>query len=236
MMLRLEDVHVSFGDIPVLRGISLEVEAGTVTAVVGSNNSGKSTTLRAISGLAPVSGGRISFEEHRLDQLAAHQRSKLGITLIPEGRQLFTEMTVWENIMMGGFLHRRDKDALTKRMEEMLELFPTLRNKLDRRAGTLSGGEQQMVSMGRGLMSAPKLLLIDEPSLGLAPVVVEQVFDIIKKLNQEGFSILLVEQNLQMTLSISNNGYVIENGTVALTGSGEALLKDEQVREKYLGI
>lgn len=235
-MLRLEDVKVSFGDIPVLRGISLEVKAGTVTAVVGSNNAGKSTILRAISGLVPLSSGRIFFHDDRVDHLAAHQRSKLGITLIPEGRQLFPEMTVRENIMMGGFLKRQDKDGLIQRMERVLSLFPTLADKLDRRARTLSGGEQQMVSMGRGLMSAPKLLLIDEPSLGLAPVVVEQVFEIIEELHQEGFSILLVEQNLQMALSISQNGYVIENGMVVLTDTGQALLNDEKVRERYLGI
>ncbi len=235
-MLRLEDVKVSFGDVPVLRGISLEVKAGTVTAVVGSNNAGKSTILRAISGLLPLSSGRIFFHDDRIDHLAAHQRSELGITLIPEGRQLFPEMTVRENIMMGGFLKRQDKDGLIQRMEWVLGLFPTLADKLDRRARTLSGGEQQMVSMGRGLMSAPKQLLIDEPSLGLAPVVVEQVFEIIEELHQEGFSILLVEQNLQMALSISQNGYVIENGTVVLTDTGQALLNDEKVREKYLGI
>lgn len=235
-MLQIEKVEVIFGDIKVLRGISLEVAQGELTALVGNNNAGKSTSLRAIAGLVNIASGSVLFQGQRIDHLLPHQRAKLGITLVPEGRQLFSQMTVEENIIMGGFLHRQAKKESKERVEWVLDLFPTLKNKLSRKAGTLSGGEQQMVSMGRGLMSAPKLLLIDEPSLGLAPVVVEQVIETIRKLNQEGFSILLVEQNLHLALSVAHRGYVIENGQIVMAESGPSLLQNTQIREKYLGI
>ena len=235
-MLKIEDLSVAYGDITVLRQVSLHVGQGELSALVGSNNAGKSTTLKAVAGTVPSKGGRVLFEGQDVTHLSAHKRAALGMTLIPEAWQLFDSMTVEENIMMGAFLWRREAEVNKKNMEQHLDLFPTLKDKLKRRAGTLSGGERQMVSMCRGLMTRPKLLLIDEPSMGLAPVVVELIFKIIKDLNSQGFSILLVEQNLQLALSAAKRGYVLEHGVIGLEDSGEVLLANPKIREKYLGI
>ena len=235
-MLQIEDLVVKYGELPVLHQVNLKLVAGSIVSLVGSNNAGKSTTLKALAGLLPASSGRILFERQEIQHLPAHKRAAMGITLVPEAWQLFSDMTVLENIEMGTYLKRKDTAANKKRLEELLEMFPVLKDKLKRRASNLSGGERQMVSMCRALISSPKLLLIDEPSMGLAPLVVEQVFKIIEELHRLGLSILLVEQNLQLALSIAQYGYVLENGVVGLEGSGQDLLKDDNVRKKYLGI
>ena len=235
-MLNIEKLRVAYGDITVLRELSLEVGKGELVALVGSNNAGKSTALKAIAGLIPTLGGTVSVDGKDISSLPAHKRAELGITLVPEAWQLFGGMTVAENLMMGAFLHRKETERNKKNMEEVLELFPALKDKLARKANNLSGGERQMVSMCRALMTRPRLLLIDEPSMGLAPVVVDQIFTIIEQLNAQGFSILLVEQNLQLALSAANRGYVLEHGVIAMRGTGKDLLSDSKVREKYLGI
>ena len=235
-MLKIENLRVSYGDIRVLRKVDLSVGTGELAALVGSNNSGKSTTLKAIAGLIPIEEGRIEFAGEDISKIPAHQRSARGMTLVPEAWQLFNNMTVEENMIMGAYLWRKETAKNKENMANMLELFPALNGKLSRKAANLSGGERQMVSMCRALMSRPKLLLIDEPSMGLAPVVVDQIFSIISTLNIDGFSILLVEQNLQLALSAASTGYVLENGVIAMHDTGAALLADAAVREKYLGI
>ncbi|MDR2726804.1 MAG: ABC transporter ATP-binding protein [Deltaproteobacteria bacterium] len=235
-MLRIEDLSVAYGDITVLRQVSLGVGQGEMSALVGSNNAGKSTTLKAVAGIVPSRAGRILFDGQDITHLPAHRRAALGMTLIPEAWQLFDSMTVEENIMMGAFLWRRDEAGNRKNLERHLEFFPALEDKLRRRAGTLSGGERQMVSMCRGLMTRPKLLLIDEPSMGLAPLVVDLIFKIIRELNAQGFSILLVEQNLQLALSAAGRGYVLEHGVIGLEDAGQTLLANPQIRAKYLGM
>ncbi|SBW06595.1 High-affinity branched-chain amino acid transport ATP-binding protein BraG [uncultured delta proteobacterium] len=235
-MLKIENLRVAYGDITVLRGLTLEVGKGELVALVGSNNAGKSTALKAIAGLIPTLGGTITVDGQDVTHMPAHKRAELGLTLIPEAWQLFGSMTVAENLMMGAFLHRKEAEKNKKTMEELLELFPALKDKLGRKANNLSGGERQMVSMCRALMTRPRLLLIDEPSMGLAPVIVDQIFTIIKKLNEQQFSILLVEQNLQLALTAANRGYVLEHGVIAMHDTGDALLSDSKVREKYLGI
>ncbi len=235
-MLQVDNITVKYGDLPVIRQLSIHLDAGELVAIVGNNNAGKSSTLRAIAGLVPVADGRIQFEGKEIQHLPAHKRSELGITLVPEAWQLFADMTVEENIIMGAYRMRKQKDKNKRKIEELLTLFPTLKDKLRRRSANLSGGERQMVSMCRALMSEPKLMLIDEPSIGLAPVIVEQVYEIINKLSQQGYSILLVEQNLQLALSAAQRGYVLENGSISMHDTGAALLKNGEVRSKYLGI
>jgi branched-chain amino acid transport system ATP-binding protein len=235
-VLQVDDITVKYGDLPVIRQLRIHLDAGELVAIVGNNNAGKSSTLRAIAGLVPVAGGRIQFEGQEIQHLPAHKRSELGITLVPEAWQLFADMTVEENIIMGAYRMRKQKDKNKRKIEELLTLFPTLKDKLRRRSANLSGGERQMVSMCRALMSEPKLMLIDEPSIGLAPVIVEQVYEIINKLSQQGYSILLVEQNLQLALSAAQRGYVLENGSISMHDTGAALLKNGEVRSKYLGI
>lgn len=235
-MLKIEKLRVAYGDITVLRDLTLEVGKGELVALVGSNNAGKSTALKAIAGLVPTLGGTVCVDDKDITSLPAHRRAELGITLVPEAWQLFGDMTVAENLMMGAFLHRKEAAQNKKNMDDLLEVFPALKDKLARKANNLSGGERQMVSMCRALMSRPRLLLIDEPSMGLAPVIVDQIFTIIKQLNEQQFSILLVEQNLQLALSAANRGYVLEHGVIALRDTGEALLANSKIREKYLGI
>jgi branched-chain amino acid transport system ATP-binding protein len=235
-VLQVDNITVKYGDLPVIRQLSIHLDAGELVAIVGNNNAGKSSTLRAIAGLVPVAGGRIQFEGKEIQHLPAHKRSELGITLVPEAWQLFADMTVEENIIMGAYRMRKQKDKNKRKIEELLTLFPTLKDKLRRRSANLSGGERQMVSMCRALMSEPKLMLIDEPSIGLAPVIVEHVYEIINKLSQQGYSILLVEQNLQLALSAAQRGYVLENGSISMHDTGAALLKNGEVRSKYLGI
>ena len=235
-MLKIENLAVAYGDITVLRQVSLNVEKGKLASLVGSNNAGKSTALKAVMGLVPAKEGRVIFDGKDITNLPPHKRSALGMTLIPEAWQLFDSMTVEENIMMGAFLWRKEPDNNREKFAECMMLFPALKDKLKRRAANLSGGERQMVSMCRALMSRPKLLLIDEPSMGLAPVIVDQIFRIIGELKNQGFSILLVEQNLRLALQAASHGYVLEHGVIALSDTGEALLADDNVRKRYLGV
>lgn len=234
-MLRLDNVRAGYGNVTVLKGISLEVNEGEVISLVGANGAGKTTTLRAICGLIGLQGGEIAFNGQSLKPIKANRRVPLGITLVPEGRQLFPYMTVKENLRLGAF-HPGARDGEDERLEEVLDLFPRVRERLWQAAGSLSGGEQQMVAIARGLMSKPKLLMFDEPSLGLAPMLVKQVFEIIDTIVNRGTTVLIVEQNVYHTLSIATRGYVIENGEIIMSDSGPALLANPHVKSAYLGI
>ena len=234
-MLKVENIDVFYGDLHVLWDVSFEVNKGEIVALVGANGAGKSTTLKTISGLLnPVNGG-IDFEGQRLDQIPANKVIEHGIAHVPEGRRLFPEMTVRENLIMGS-LTRQAKVKRTETMEWIFDLFPRLREREKQMAGTLSGGEQQMLAVGRGLMALPKLIMFDEPSLGLAPILVAEIFDIIGRINLQGVTVLLTEQNTKQTLEISDRAYVLENGRIVLSGSGQELLDNQHVKEAYLGI
>jgi branched-chain amino acid transport system ATP-binding protein len=233
-ILELTDVHTYYGSIQALRGISLTVNQGEIVTLLGANGAGKSTTLRSINGLNRPRQGSIRFEGRDITSVPAHQIVKRGIAQSPEGRRLFPRMTVTENLEMGAF-QRSDRSAIKEDMEHVFQLFPRLQERRSQKAGTMSGGEQQMCAIGRALMARPKLLLLDEPSLGLAPIFVERIFDIIKQINQEGTSILLVEQNALMALDAADRGYVLETGTIVLADKAEALKTNEQVRKTYLG-
>ncbi|NNG01009.1 MAG: ABC transporter ATP-binding protein [Desulfobacteraceae bacterium] len=234
-MLNVRDINVFYGDMQALRGISLEVKKGEVVSVIGSNGAGKSTLLRAISGILRARNGTISFNDRNITNAHSAGIVAAGISHVPEGRQVFPNMTVKENLEMGAqFPHM--KKAATATIEEVYSFFPRLKERLGQNAGTLSGGEQQMLAMGRGLMSLPQLMMLDEPSLGLAPLLVSTIFEIIEKINQLGTSILLIEQNVFQSLKISHRGYVLENGTIALSGTGEALLENPHIRKTYLGL
>jgi branched-chain amino acid transport system ATP-binding protein len=233
-ILELKDVHTFYGSIHALKGISVTVNQGEVVTLLGANGAGKSTTLRSINGLQRPRQGSIHFEGRDITQTAAHEIVKRGIAQSPEGRRLFPRMTVTENLEMGAF-QRTDKAGIKADMEHVFELFPRLKERRTQKAGTMSGGEQQMCAMGRALMARPKLLLLDEPSLGLAPIFVERIFEIITTINKEGTSILLVEQNALMALDHANRGYVMETGNIVLADSAEALKTNEQVRKTYLG-
>lgn len=234
-MLRLENVHAGYGGTEVLRGVSIEVKAGEVVTIVGANGAGKTTTLRSLCGLITPTQGTIEFEGKRLDGLRPDEIVDAGITLIPEGRQLFPFISVHDNLLMGAY-KRSARKAVKQRLEQVLELFPRVRERLDQNAGSLSGGEQQMVAIARGLMADPKLLMFDEPSLGLSPLLVSQVFEIIDKILALGTTVLIVEQNIVHTLRVAHRGYVLENGAVALTGTGRELLENPHVKRAYLGI
>ncbi|WP_026869563.1 ABC transporter ATP-binding protein [Inquilinus limosus] len=234
-MLRLEGVHAGYGATTVLHDVSLEVEAGEVVTIVGANGAGKTTTLRTIAGLLRPAAGRILFEGRDITRLSAHETVELGITLIPEGRQLFPDMTVRENLLMGAY-RRAARDRRAETLEEVLALFPRLRERLDQNAVSLSGGEQQMVAIARGMMARPKLLMFDEPSLGLAPIVVAQVFEVIDAIVGTGATVLIVEQNVFHTLKAADRGYVLENGQIVLSDTADALLDNDHVRQAYLGI
>jgi branched-chain amino acid transport system ATP-binding protein len=234
-MLTLHNVQAGYGRTTILHGIDVEVRSGEVVTIVGANGAGKTTTLRTIAGLVRPTAGSIIFEGKEIGRLSPHEIVALGVTLIPEGRQLFPFMSVRDNLRMGAYtLHARTR--LEQTMEEVLELFPRVKERLDQHAGSLSGGEQQMVAIARGMMSRPKLLMFDEPSLGLAPIIVSQVFDVVERIVQTGVTVLLVEQNVFRTLSIADRGYVLENGEIANSDSGAALLRDDHVRRAYLGI
>ena len=234
-MLKLENIDAGYGATTILHDVSLEVRPGEVVTIVGANGAGKTTTLRTIAGLIRPTSGRILFEGQDITRLSAHETVDLGITLIPEGRQLFPEMTVYENLLMGAYRSAaREKQADT--LEEVLTLFPRVRERLDQNAASLSGGEQQMVAIARGMMARPKLLMFDEPSLGLAPIIVAQVFEVIDTIVKTGATVLIVEQNVFHTLKAADRGYVLENGEIVLTDSGEALLANDHVRQAYLGI
>lgn len=233
-MLTLNDVSAGYGKSEVLRGVSLHVNAGEVVTIVGANGAGKTTTLKTICGLVKALGGSIEFDGLQLLGLSAHEIVELGITMVPEGRQLFPFFTVEENLLMGAYKSSARK-LKHQRMEKVLEIFPRVGERLQQLAGSLSGGEQQMVAIARGMMAAPRLLIFDEPSLGLSPLLVEQMFDVVRMVAQSGTTVLLVEQNVFHTLQIADRGYVLENGSVALTGTGKELLGNPHVRRAYLG-
>ena len=234
MKLEIKDLHVSYGGIRALKGIDLTVEEGQIVTLIGANGAGKSTTLRAISGLQKPQSGSILYGGEELVGLPAKEIVRRGIIHVPEGRRVFPDMTVAENLKIGAFL-RSDKDGIASDMEYVYTLFPRLKERSWQMAGTLSGGEQQMLAVGRALMSRPKVLMMDEPSLGLAPLIVKDIFSIIRRVNDDGITVLLIEQNANAALRIADYGYVLETGTIALTGTGEELLKNESVREAYLG-
>jgi branched-chain amino acid transport system ATP-binding protein len=233
-ILELTDVHTYYGSIHALKGISIEVRDGEIVTLLGSNGAGKSTTLRSINGLNRPRQGMIRFAGRDITTVPAHEIVKRGIAQSPEGRRLFPRMSVTENLEMGAF-QRSDRAGIREDMDRVFELFPRLRERRGQRAGTMSGGEQQMCAIGRALMARPKLLLLDEPSLGLAPIFVERIFEIIKTINEQGTSILLVEQNALMALEAADRGYVLETGRIALADKAEALKTNEQVRKTYLG-
>jgi branched-chain amino acid transport system ATP-binding protein len=233
-LLEIDDIHVFYDKIEALKGISLVVEERQIVTLVGGNGAGKSTTLRAISGLLHPRQGAIRFDGRSLAGLGAHDIAAIGVVQVPEGRRIFGRLTVTENLDMGAFV-RRDRRAIAEDKERMLVLFPRLRERLKQVAGTLSGGEQQMLAAARALMARPRVLLMDEPSMGLAPMLVEQVFETIRRINAQGVTILLVEQNAPMALGIADRGYVLESGRIVLDGPGRALLDDERVRRAYLG-
>jgi branched-chain amino acid transport system ATP-binding protein len=234
-MLELDDVHVHYGPIEALHGISLRVTAGTIVTLIGSNGAGKSTTLRAISGLLTPTAGHIRFEGRPIEGRPPHEILALGIGHVPEGRQIFANLTVWENLRLGAFRERRHGRVLD-RLEAVFQQFPVLRERASQLGGTLSGGEQQMLAIGRALMAGPRLLMLDEPSLGLAPLYVQRVVDIVKALNAAGIAILLVEQRAQSALRIAEHGYVLETGRIVLADAGARLLENENVKRAYLGV
>ena len=234
-MLKVENINVFYGDLQVLWGVSFEVREGEILVLVGANGAGKSTTLKTISGILKPKIGSIHFKGARLDLLPADKVISHGVVHVPEARRLFREMSVEENLIMGSLA----PEAKKKRAETMAwvyELFPRMKERRKQLAGTMSGGEQQMAAIGRGLMALPKLLMFDEPSLGLAPILVEDVFNIVKKINGEGVTVLLVEQNVRQTLALCHRAYVLENGRVVLSGTGKELMNDDHVKEAYLGI
>ncbi|MDP2232759.1 MAG: ABC transporter ATP-binding protein [Actinomycetota bacterium] len=233
-MLKVDNIHTFYGQIEALKGISIEVHEGEIVTLIGANGAGKSTTLKTISGQLTPREGTITFLGDNIVGRAAHKVTADGIIQVPEGRHIFPRMTVLENLEMGAYL-RDDKDGIAEDQEKVFTLFPRLKERVAQKGGTLSGGEQQMLAMGRALMARPKLLMLDEPSMGLAPVVVDLIFDTIKKLNAEGITILLVEQNAAMALQTAHRGYVLETGHVALEGPGKELLTNERVRKTYLG-
>jgi branched-chain amino acid transport system ATP-binding protein len=232
-VLRVEDLHVFYGEIHALKGVALEVGRGEIVAILGNNGAGKTTTLKTISGLLAPRRGRIALEGEPLVGVPAHEVVLRGIAHVPEGRRIFNRLTVRENLMMGAY-PRRDA-GVSSDLERVCTLFPRLQERLVQVAGTLSGGEQQMLAIGRALMASPRLLLLDEPSMGLAPVLVEQIFTTIADINRQGMTILLVEQNAAMALGVAHRGYVLETGTIALTGTADALVEDPAVRRAYLG-
>ena len=233
-ILKLTDVHSYYGSIHALKGISIEVQDGEIVTLLGANGAGKSTTLRSINGLNRPRQGHIEFQGRDITTVAAHEIVKRGIAQSPEGRRLFPRMSVTENLEMGAF-QRNDKAEIRSDMDRVFELFPRLQERRNQKAGTMSGGEQQMCAIGRALMARPKLLLLDEPSLGLAPIFVERIFDIIRQINEQGTSILLVEQNALMALDAADRGYVLETGHIVLADNAAALKTNEEVRKTYLG-
>jgi branched-chain amino acid transport system ATP-binding protein len=233
-MLELQDVHTYYGSIQALKGITIDVREGEIVTLIGANGAGKSTTLRSINGLNRPRRGTIKFRGEEITSASPHRIVQMGIAQSPEGRRLFPRMSVLENLEMGAF-QRTDKANFPEDLERVYTLFPRLAERKTQHAGTLSGGEQQMCAIGRALMARPKLLMLDEPSMGLAPIFVERIFDIVREINQQGTTILLVEQNALMALDVANRGYVLETGKVALADSAKALRENEQVRKTYLG-
>ena len=233
-MLKIDDLKVRYGGIEAVKGISFEVPEGSIVTLIGANGAGKSTTLRAIAGLVQPAGGRIHFQAEDITALSPDKIVSKGITLVPEGRHVFPDLTVLENLKIGAYL-RKDRDVMEHDLNWVYELFPRLKERSWQAAGTLSGGEQQMLAVGRALMSRPKLIMMDEPSLGLAPIIVKGIFDIIKEINRKGVTVLLIEQNANMALKTADIGYVLETGKITLTGPGRELLNNEAVKKAYLG-
>jgi branched-chain amino acid transport system ATP-binding protein len=232
MLLELRDIHVHYGKIEALKGVSLEVDEGEIVSLIGANGAGKTTTLKTISGLRPLSSGEILFDGRNINKMAAHQRVLVGIGQAPEGRGIFPGMTVLDNLLMGAYAR---KDSPAKELAEAFELFPRLKERRTQAAGTMSGGEQQMLAIGRALMARPKVLLLDEPSMGLAPMLVQQIFSIIEEINRRGTTVLLVEQNAQQALQLAHRAYVLETGHIVKSAPAPDLLDDPQVRAAYLG-
>jgi branched-chain amino acid transport system ATP-binding protein len=233
-LLKVKDLQVSYGGINAVKGIDLQVHHGELVALIGANGAGKSSTLKAIAGLLTPSAGEIEFADQQTKKLPAYELVRLGLGMVPEGRGVFKRMTILENLQMGAYL-KTDPQEIERKLEEVYSYFPRLKERLTQLAGTLSGGEQQMVAMGRAMMAQPKLLLLDEPSMGLSPIMVETIFDVIRSLSSSGMTILLVEQNARLALQIANRAYVMESGLITLSGSGKELLEDPRVRTAYLG-
>lgn len=233
-MLKIKDLNLYYGVIHALKNINLEVNEGEIVTLIGSNGAGKTSTLRAISGLTPIKSGEISFEGKTISKLPSYKMPHLGISHVPEGRRIFANLTVMENLELGAYI-RKDKANISKDYEKVFQKFPRLKERVKQMAGTLSGGEQQMLAMGRALMINPKILLLDEPSMGLAPLVVKNIFEIIKEINQAGTTVLLIEQNARMALSIADRAYVIETGNIVKEGNAKELLDSDDIKKAYLG-
>ena len=233
-ILRVADINVYYGAIHAIKGISFHVNEGEIVTLIGANGAGKTTTMQSIMGLIHPSHGEIYYDGQKINGIPSHKIVKLGMTQVPEGRRIFSELTVYENLLMGAYT-RTDKDGIEKDFKGIYELFPRLEERKNQIAGTLSGGEQQMLAMGRAIMIKPKLLMLDEPSMGLSPLLVDQVFEIIKHFHEIGTTILLVEQNANKSLAISDRAYVLENGKIVLTGTGKELLASEEIKKAYLG-
>lgn len=234
-MLKVENIVSGYGDIRIVRGISFAVDEGAIATIVGANGAGKTTTLRTMAGINPTLEGRILLDGEPIHDIPPHKRVERGLVLVPEGRRLFPSLTVMENLEMGA-IQSRAKAKRKATLEEVLDIFPILKERDSQRAGTLSGGEQQMVAIARGLMALPRVLMLDEPSLGLAPIIVETIFKVVKRINASGVTVLMVEQNVRHCLKISSQAWVLENGEIVLSGSGEDLLQDEHTRKAYLGM
>ena len=234
-MLKLDNIDVFYGEVQVLRKVSLDIKEGEVVSLLGSNGAGKTTTVNSISGILPVADGKVEFEGKNITGVEPHVRVEMGLIQIPEGRRVFPTLSVKENLEMGSFL-KRPKALRSESMDFVMTLFPILEERTDQLAGTLSGGEQQMLAIARGLMSKPKLLILDEPSLGLAPLMVAEIFNVVQRIRSEGVTILLVEQNVPQALAISDRAFVMEEGSVGLAGTGEELLENSAIRKMYLGL
>ena len=233
-MLEVKDLQVYYGVIQALKGISFEVNQGEVIALIGANGAGKTTTLQTLTGIIPSKAGSIRFEGKDITKVPAHKIVEMGMAHVPEGRRVFADMTVYENLLMGAYT-RKDKNEIAQSLANVYKRFPRLEERKNQRAGTLSGGEQQMLAMGRALMSKPRIILMDEPSMGLSPIFVNEIFDIIKEVSEGGTTVLLVEQNAKKALSIADRAYVLETGNITLSGKAEDLLNDESVQKAYLG-
>ena len=233
-LLEVKGLEVYYGVIQALKGIDFEVNEGEIVTLIGANGAGKTTTMQSVIGLIPPKAGTVSFEGKEITHLPCHKIVSLGMSQVPEGRRIFQELTVYQNLLMGAYI-QKDKRSIKEDIEKIYARFPRLEERKNQIAGTLSGGEQQMLAMGRALMSRPKLLMLDEPSMGLSPLLVDEVFTIIKDLNKEGTTVLLVEQNAGKSLAISDRAYVLENGKIVLSGTGEELLQSEEVKKAYLG-
>ena len=233
-MLEIKDLEVYYGAIKALKGISFNVEQGEIIALIGANGAGKTTTLHTISGLIPAKHGSVKFNGKELTKTPAHKIVSMGMAHVPEGRRVFAQLTVYENLVLGAYT-RKNKDEINETLEKVYQRFPRLKERSTQLAGTLSGGEQQMLAMGRALMSKPSIILMDEPSMGLYPLYVNEIFDIIQEINKSGTTVLLVEQNAKKALSIANRAYVLETGTISLSGDAHELMDNEQVKKAYLG-